>query len=425
MRWFWVGLILGVAMVAAGLIYAPPLVVMIGAGALLIILIGFFYISLRLAGARYEGGLEQGELRGIVAGLSDALLVYDQNLRIIFFNPAAATLFGLRSEEIVGERVRPQDVENPKRRLLVQVMFPSLAPVLVPRSKSGEYPQVADLSFSEPELELRVATTPIADQGGKIGGFLKIIQNRTREAQLLRSKNEFITVASHQLRTPITEIHWALESLSQEAGLSQSSKLLAEQTLGSARRLLELVEDLLSISKIEEGRFGYNFESGDLLAFLDKTLADFLPAAKRLGLKLYLDRPKEQLSPVMFDQQKLGMVTSNLVDNAIRYNTKGGEVLVTIKKSERGPFLEVKVKDTGIGIPASEIQKTFTKFFRSSSAVKFQTEGTGLGLYIAKNIIAAHGGEMWAESEEGRGSSFYFTLPTNPALIPKSELPIE
>ncbi len=116
------------------------------------------------------------------------------------------------------------------------------------------------------------------------------------------------------------------------------------------------------------------------------------------------------------------MVFSNLIETAIKYNVENGEVIVGVERVEGQPHVKVSVKDTGIGIPADQMDKLFTKFFRAENVVKVVTDGTGLGLYIVKNIVKRHGGEIWAESEINRGSTFSFTLPTDPKLIPPKEV---
>ena len=425
MRIFWFFLPLILAILALNVLYlASPLNIFAG---LLLALVGavVYFTSAWISGLNLKSRLEKNELMGIVSGLEDALVVHDQNLKVTFFNPAAQHLFSLRQEDVLDRVLRPQDVEDEPLKLLAQVIFPSLAPVLIPRSRSGEYPQIADLSFAEAGLELRVTTVPLADDKGRLRGFLKIIRNRTREVALIRSKQEFITVASHQLRTPITELNWALETISQDTGLAADMKSLAENALNSARKMLHIVEDLLSVSRLEEGRFGYSFESTDPAALVGKILADAMPAANRSGLQLYFERPKEELPQVTVDVQKLSMVLSNLVDNAIRYNVPNGQIVVTLEKVADQPYVEVRVKDTGIGLPAEEMEKLFSKFFRASNAVKFQADGSGLGLYIARNIIQAHGGQIWAESELNRGTTVHFTIPTDPSLVPQKEVALE
>lgn len=425
MRSFWLLLPFLAALFAVDAVFLPfPWFVLTGV-LLLMVAAAVFFTSAWAAKLNTQAQLERNKLKGIVLSLEDGVVVYDQELTPSFFNSAAEAIFGLKAEEVIGRRLAPQDVENPRSRLLAQVMFPSLAPVVMPRSKPGEYPQVADLSFDNPVLELRVTTAPIADDNGRLLGFMKIIRNRTREITLLRAKTEFITVASHQLRTPITEISWALESLSNDHSVSGPARELLDKARVSSKKLLNIVEDLLNTTRIEEGRFGYNFETLDIIPFLEKILAEAMPQVERAGLKLYFDRPKDKLPQLKVDPQKLSMVVQNLVDNAVRYNVQGGNITVKAAPVPDRPYVEISVKDTGIGIPQDEIPKIFSKFFRGSNALKFQTEGSGLGLYIARNIIRAHGGEMWAESELNRGSTFYFILPTDPSLVPQKEVAIE
>jgi two-component system sensor histidine kinase VicK len=136
---------------------------------------------------------------------------------------------------------------------------------------------------------------------------------------------------------------------------------------------------------------------------------------------MYFDRPKDALPHVMIDGKRLSIALTNFLENAIKYNIENGEVIVRVDQVPGKPFVEVSIKDTGIGIPPESIDKLFKKFYRAENAVASQTEGSGLGLYMAKGIVNAHGGEVWAESEVGRGTIMHFTLPTDPNLIPKHE----
>lgn len=369
--------------------------------------------------------LERNQLKSIISTMDDALLVYDQNFKVLFLNGSAERLFGVKYAEFNGKQIEPKLAESSPLRRLAQVVFPSLAPSMITRSQAGRYPQVVDLSFDDPYLEIRTFTSPILDEAGNLLGFMKIIRDRTREVSLSKEKTEFVTVTSHQLRTPLTHVVWGLETITKEPTLSPEMSALAQNAYASAIQLREIVEDLLNISRIEEGRFGYQFEKTDLFAFVEGILQPASATARQLGIKVLFDRPEEQLPEVMVDPQKLSMVLSNLVDNAIRYNVKNGEVTVSVKKLSNAPYVEISVRDTGIGIPAEEVQKLFVKFFRASNALKFATEGSGLGLYIAQNIVRAHGGSMRVESEIGRGSIFSFTLPTDYSLIPPKEVPLE
>lgn len=201
--------------------------------------------------------------------------------------------------------------------------------------------------------------------------------------------------------------------------------MLVQNGLMGSRLLLKIIDDLLNTAKIEEGRFGYQFEPTDILEFVNRILVQVLPQAQQWGVKVYFDKPKESIPKVYVDPNKLSIALTNLLENAIRYNIKDGQVIVKVEAIANEPFVKVSVKDTGIGIPPADVKKLFTKFYRAENALRSQTEGSGLGLYITKNIIRAHGGQVGAESELNRGSTLYFTLPTEERLVPKHEVGIE
>jgi signal transduction histidine kinase len=366
--------------------------------------------------------LDDHELRSILASIDDVLTVYDQNFKIVFFNAHAEKLFNITAKSALGHVLSARDVENPAWRILAQVVFPSLAPRVLIRSKEEDAAQVADVSFTEPELELRVTTVPVLDANKNPLAFTKIIRDRTALVAALRAKDEFVTVASHQLRGPATDISWALQSLSQVSELNDTNKMIVTAAVTASQNLLRRIEGLLNIAKMEDGQFGYQFEDADIVDYVGTILADVLPAARKAGVKIYFDRPTEPMPHVMIDPKRLQLAVVNLLENAIRYNVENGEVTVKIDKMADKPFVVVSVKDTGIGVPADAIGKLFTKFYRADNAVKSQTEGSGLGLYISKGIITAHGGQIWAESELNRGTTISFTLPTDPALVPKHEV---
>jgi signal transduction histidine kinase len=149
-------------------------------------------------------------------------------------------------------------------------------------------------------------------------------------------------------------------------------------------------------------------------------LSEEQSVASSYKINLYFDRPKDEIN-LYFDPEKLALAITNLVDNAIKYNVPNGSVTVSVKRLPNEPFILVSVKDTGLGIPSEAMDKLFTKFFRAENAVKFSTEGSGLGLYLVKNIINRHGGRIWAESEVNRGTTFYFTISTDAKVAKQKE----
>ncbi len=365
--------------------------------------------------------MEQNELEDLLAGIPAGLIAYDSDFKVLRFNAAAEQIFKLPASSVVGKVLSPRDAADPSRQILAQTIFSSLAPRVIQISREGERPEIYDLSFADPPLELRVTTISVFDPAGKPVVFFKMISDRTPLIMALRSKNEFITVASHQLRGPMTDISWALQALRSDTTLSDTDKLIVENALAAANGLVGRIEDLISVSKMEEGRTGYSFEDTDIVAFIGQVLASVLPSTQKAGIKMYFDRPKAAIPHVMIDTKRLSIALVNLLENAIRYNVANGEVIVRVEQVPDKPFIEVNVRDTGIGIPPEAIDKLFKKFFRAENAVASQTEGSGLGLYMAKGIIAAHGGKIWAESEVNRGTVMHFTLPTDPSLVPKHE----
>lgn len=424
MKIFWILVPFLATIVVINFFFLSPFLLLATTGFVLIIGIIVFFYAASLARSNFVTRLEHDQLEGIVSSLEEAVIVYDRDFKILFFNPGAERLFLLDAKAIGGVRIVPKDAERNDRRLLAQVVYPSLAPIVVNRSPAGEYPQTTDLSFHDPLLELRVITTPLLGGGGNPLGFVKIIRDRTRDVLILKSKSEFVTIASHQLRTPLTGVNWALSMLVSDPSIGEANKEVVKNAASAGKQLLDIVEDLLMVSRIEEGRFGYRFGEVVLAEFIKNTLTLILPSAKKLGIKLYFDQPKA-LPPVIADAEKLKMAFENLLDNAIRYNVKNGEVVVKVEQLEGQSFILVSVKDTGIGVPPEEKEKIFTKFFRAQNALKYETEGSGLGLYIAQNVVRSHGGKIWFESEANRGTTFYFTLATDPKLVPAKEVPLE
>jgi len=421
MRLFWFFLPFLIILLAINIFYLPQLWIFVSLAIFLILGAIILVNNLRLARSNLEVKIERNELKSIIFNLRDGIIAYDPNFKILIFNRAAEEILSLKAQEVIGQYFSPERARETHFKLLSQVIFPSLAPMVVRQSEPGIYPQIIDLSFDEPKIELRVATDKIIDSNDQLLGFVKLVHDRTREIELLRSKTEFIAVASHQLRTPLTSIHWALESLVKE-NFEASQKELVNTALEASAKLLKTVNDLLDVSKIEEGKFGYEFENINIISFIEEFIAQMKDFAKQFNVKIYFQKPAEPSIALSVDPQKLSMVISNLLDNAIRYNVPNGQVIVAIERVKDQPYIKISVKDTGVGIPADEINKLFTKFFRAENIAKISQEGSGLGLYIAKNIIKRHGGEIWVESEINRGSTFYFTLPTDPKLIPPKEI---
>ncbi len=246
-------------------------------------------------------------------------------------------------------------------------------------------------------------------------GHLIWMRNITEEKQLERSKTEFVAIASHQLRTPATVIKGNIEILRDKTfgmgELSKDQSDILDQIDLANDRMIRLVNDMLDVSKIERGEIEFKSESVNMQELLESIMEDLADYSKKYGVKIKYSKSADVVPSIVADEMRVRQVFQNLIDNAIRYSRHpGGKVEVSFSIKER--TLETKIEDNGIGIPNGEKAKIFQRFYRASNAVKFSSGGgTGLGLYMAKGIIEKSGGKIWFESEEGKGTIFYFTLP--------------
>ncbi|KKR21677.1 MAG: Signal transduction histidine kinase [Candidatus Moranbacteria bacterium GW2011_GWA2_39_41] len=237
-----------------------------------------------------------------------------------------------------------------------------------------------------------------------------IIRQVEEMAKLNKMKTEFVSVASHQLRTPLSAIRWETELLLSKfsCGLDAKQCKGIETINTLATRMTRLVNDLLDVTRIDQGRLILKKEKVDMMKIVDETIANFLPLAKVKNLHIMVNK-KNKKSTVVADKEKIKLVLENLLSNSIKYTPNRGKIEVSLAVVEG--FLVFSIRDNGVGIPKEQQNHVFSKFFRSDNAVRYQTEGTGLGLYIAKNIVEQLGGKIWFQSIEEVGSVFSFSLP--------------
>jgi len=230
-------------------------------------------------------------------------------------------------------------------------------------------------------------------------------------AEANRLKSEFISIVSHQLRSPLSNLKWAIELLLSsrlgkiEAKQGEYFKILKDNTI----RMGELIADLLTVSRIEQGRLPLYKTEFSLQDLVKEIIAEFEPLAKSSNIKIKLE-VANALPKVFADTSRIKMVAENFLDNAIRYIKGKGEVKIKIESKNKR--LLFSVQDNGVGIPQKDQRYIFQKFFRSQNVLKYQTRGSGLGLYIAKSLVERSGGKIGFKSKENKGSTFWFTLPT-------------
>lgn len=232
--------------------------------------------------------------------------------------------------------------------------------------------------------------------------------------ELDRAKSEFVSIASHQLRTPMTGIMGYLSMMTQgDFGkiAPEHMKILVE-LLAESQRMIRLINQFLNVSKIEAGKFTYTWKPTQLADIVNHVIKEVEKPAADKGLKLQVKMPKSAVPSIMADADKVEDVILNLLDNAIKYTAKG--TVTAILESDKGQ-VHFSVKDSGIGIKPQDATELFNKFVRGTGIAQIHPDGSGLGLFIAKSIVDAHGGHIWVESQgEGKGSTFQFTLPLKP-----------
>ena len=327
----------------------------------------------------------------------EGLLLLDRNRRIYLANRAFKNLFGIKGElrgKTVMEALRVHELGQ-----------------LVDRVEGDG--QVFDYELKLPELSerwLQVNAAAIFSSTGEREGTILVFHDLTRLKQLERTREEFVANVSHELRTPLSLIKGYVETLLDGARnnpevLERFLKIIER----NAQRLDLLIQDLLTISALESGRITLNLQSINLNTLADKILGDLKPPADNKAIVLANELPA---LTAMGDVNRLEQVLANLVDNAIKYGRSHGTVTVGGKKLDDGK-IEIFVRDDGPGIPPEALNRVFERFYRVDKARSREQGGTGLGLSIVKHMVQAHGGDVRVESEPGKGSTFYFTLPVS------------
>jgi signal transduction histidine kinase len=224
-------------------------------------------------------------------------------------------------------------------------------------------------------------------------------------------KTDFVSLSSHQLRTPLSAVKWFTEILlTQRAGKLNKKQLdYLQEVHRSNERAIALVNDLLQVSRVQEGKLHLDLTEVDMPALVSEVVEANRAGMTNNEVSYHFEIVKGPLPRLLVDKVKTRRVLQILITNAVKYTPRAGRIDVQLKNG--GGQIECSIADTGVGIPADEQSHVFEKFFRSSNAVKIQTDGTGLGLFIAKSLIEAQKGKIWFDSQEGRGTTFYFTLP--------------
>ncbi|MEW5974704.1 MAG: response regulator [Acidobacteriota bacterium] len=342
-------------------------------------------------------GYEKSRLETILASMGEGVIVTDPDFNILLVNTAAETLLDFQRQDVIGK----------SGDLCLPLTKQELEPILLSASVTKPSPPLVK-RFKNKVLSILV--NPIRDEGGDIFGAVSLLRDITEQAAIEEMKTEFISIVSHELRTPLTPIKGYIDLIVEgDAGdvtEEQSNYLSIVQA--NTDRLVAMVNDLLDISRIEAGKIDLEIKPVDMAEIVRDVVAFHQKQieSRQMRVTLKLDSARTK---VRADRGRITQVMHNLISNAYKYTPPGGAI--TIESQPDGEFLDVCVSDTGLGISKEDQKKLFTKFFRAENPTTKDVGGTGLGLAIAKSIVEKHEGEIWVESQLGKGAKFHFTLP--------------
>lgn len=353
---------------------------------------------------------ERNKLSITLSGITEGVFVVDKSGIVSFFNQAAEKIFGVKSSLVLGKKADDVlSIEDVEGKILVEYFFPKekLSKDMVTFSRNGVKINQPDGRTVYADL---IAANIVEGEGVNLGAIVTL-HDVSKEKDLEEMKLDFVSMAAHELRTPLTSIRGYLSVLQEEIGtkLKAEQSSFLEKAFISSTQLAALVENLLSVSRIERGSLQIQAQPTQWEPLAEEAYNNFLPQAAERQVSLKYIPPKKQFPLVLVDRFRISEVISNLIGNALNYTPAGGAVELSLELGEKEVITHVK--DTGPGIPESALPKLFTKFFRVSGVLEQGSKGTGLGLYISKAVVDMHKGRIWVESTLGKGSTFSFTVP--------------
>ena len=359
---------------------------------------------------REVASAEKNKLAVVLSGITDAVIAVDLHQVVVVFNSAAEELTGYTAAEAVGkpvgELVKVFGLEG-------EIAASVYCPIRNDDFEGVVFSQknAKLIAKGDKEVYADILTGKIMEGPHVNLGCIIALHDVSKEKKLEEMKLDFVSMAAHELRTPLTSLKGYLSVFIQDSkvGLTPDQQMFLSRMNIAASQLSSLVENLLSVSRIERGIFTVNAAPVDWVGHINKSIEEFQDRAKDKKIQLDFVLPNGPIDKVAVDTLRITEVLSNLLANAIAYTQSGGSVTVFLE--QKGNEIVTHVKDTGQGIPKDALPHLFTKFFRVSGPLESGSKGTGLGLYISKSIVELHRGKIWVESEEGHGSTFSFSLP--------------
>ncbi len=348
--------------------------------------------KLQDAHATTEG--ERRKLSSVLTHMTDGVVATDKNGNIILMNRRAEEMLNRKQEETLGEKLT--DVLNLKSLIKLNELY--------------QYNDSLLLDFDSPDDEvfLEAHFSVIEKENGEQNGLIAVLHDVTEQEKIEQERREFVANVSHELRTPLTSMKSYLEALADGALDTDVAPRFINVTQNETERMIRLVNDLLQLSKMDSKDYNLTLNSLNLTSFVEQVIDRFEMSTKNQEITFKRNIPSEPVF-VYGDRDKLTQLLDNIVSNAIKYSPEGGTITCTVKVDKRRVI--ISVQDEGVGIPKDSIPHVFDRFYRVDKARTRSLGGTGLGLAIAKEIIHAHGGDIWVSSEWEKGTQMSFSLP--------------
>ncbi len=364
----------------------------------------------------------------ILLSLGAALVVVDKEGKIEFVNKAFEELLGWAQSEVLGkfmvEVIPREDEAGLEVPFVERILSEVLAGKKITTSNIKSSDLDAPVMVLPPYYYIRKDKTRFPAAGfinpillnKRVVGAVEIFRDITKEKESDTAKSDFISLAAHQLRTPLSVVSWYIEMLLDGDGgeLNEIQKDYFQQIYNATERMLDMVNSLLNVALLDVGAVIIHDEHTDVALLIQDVMDEQKKDILEKEMEITFDYTKN-LPLIKIDPKRLRMVLQNLISNSVKYTEKKGKIKIKMsilnKNGKEKKELLLSVEDNGLGIPFEFQSKIFTKFFRADNVVQRSTAGTGLGMYLAKNIVEASGGKIWFESKENIGTTFYVTLP--------------
>lgn len=357
---------------------------------------------------------EKDYLQTVLKGMTEGILVVDEKSRIVMINDALRKLFSITTE--VVDKTPLEFIRNAELEEAIQEA--------TREGKTSSFeltvPSSLGKTFEVNVVGISPASGGTPQRENAMSGAIAVFHDISRLKELEKIRQDFVANVSHELRTPLTTIKGYTETLLEGALREEAAPQFLQVIQKHADRLAKLVEDLLTLSKIESREFQLKKEKFYLSELIDDVMEFVKEVAEKKKISIDTVLIPSSLT-IEGDRDILDQVLFNLLDNAIKYGREGGKIILSVVQKNQSE-VEVSIRDNGMGIPKEDLPRIFERFYRVDKGRSQEMGGTGLGLSIVKHLISAHGGRVWAESQLGEGSTFYFTLPKAESQDGRGEL---